>query len=112
MSAAFRRDLLNEIKEGPDFRGRQMARGVIGVERIKLLRPVTQHRHQIAAPQPGIEPERETLEQAVTGGAGLDGGRGIVGRHPVSHIDIDGLAVSRERPFGSPLKRTKFEGGQ
>jgi hypothetical protein len=43
------RDLLDEIKEGPNFRRRQMARGVIGAQ---------------------------------------------------------------ERPFGSPLKRTKFEGGQ
>ena len=49
MSAnAFGGDLLDEIKEGPDFCRRQMSRGMIGVQRIKLFRPIAEHLHQIA----------------------------------------------------------------
>jgi hypothetical protein len=41
-------NLLDEIQKCSDFSRRQMARGVVGVERIKFFRPLRQDRHEVS----------------------------------------------------------------
>src|ERR1700730_15977535 len=40
-------NLLDEIQKCSDFSRRQMARGVVGEERIKFFRPFRQNRHEV-----------------------------------------------------------------
>ena len=84
---------MHEIQECPDFRGRKMARRMIGVQRIDLARPVSEDIDEFATLQPGAEPQFQALEDALSGETGFDRGRGIVRHHPPRYVNVKLFAV-------------------
>jgi hypothetical protein len=63
-------NLLDEIQKRSDLRRREVARGMIGIERIEFFRPFRQDLDKFASRQERRQADREALENALTGQAG------------------------------------------
>ena len=95
---AFGGDLPDEVEKGSYLCRRQVAGGVIGVEREALVGPVGQNSDQLSAREPVTEAERKALKHALAGDAGGDRGRRVVQHQSAGDLDFDHLGAALERP--------------
>src|SRR5260370_25246064 len=71
-------NLLDEIQKRSDLRRREVARGMIGIERIEFFRPFRQDLDKFASRQERRQADREALENALTRQAGWYPGGKII----------------------------------
>src|SRR5579859_6078004 len=76
-----------------------MARGVVGVERIKLFRPLRQDRHEVSARQERRQADAEALENAVARHAGGHGDGRIIQHQAARDLDLGDLRASVKLPW-------------
>src|SRR6202165_1917550 len=60
-------NLLDEIQKRSDLRRREVARGMIGIERIEFFRPFRQDLDKFASRQKRGQADRVAMEHALTG---------------------------------------------
>src|SRR5258707_1137914 len=65
-------NLLDEIQKRSDLRRREVARGMIGIERIELFRPFGKNLKKLASRKKRPQADREALKNALTGKASGD----------------------------------------
>ena len=75
-----------------------MARGVIGIERETLLRPLAKNLHQFAACQERVETKLDALRYAMACNAGGEFGRKIVHDETAGYLDFYDLSGAMELP--------------
>ena len=75
-----------------------MARGVIGIERETLLRPIRKNLDQFAACQERVETKLDGLRYAMACDAGGEFGRKIIHDEPAGYFDLYDLPGAMELP--------------
>src|SRR4029434_5949442 len=88
----------HKVDKGAHFCWRQMAREVVGVERVALLRPIREDLDQLAVRQHRGETKLDGLRDAMAGSAGGELGREFVEHEPAVHLHLNDLSGAMEFP--------------
>src|SRR5258705_11755656 len=85
------RNLLDEIQKCSDLRRREVARGMIGIERIEFFRPFRQDLDKFASRQERRQADGEALENALARHAGCYRDGRIIQHQDALALDLDNI---------------------
>jgi len=89
----------DEVDEGAELGGWELARGVEGVEGEALVGPVGEELDELAAIEQGLDAESHDLGDADAGEAGIEEGAGVGDEEASCGLDGDDLAGAVELPL-------------